>query len=87
MKPSDVASKNQETIWNDVFVPPNPSDHIAISVQLQPGDQVCISKLRGVFEKGYLGNWSDEIYKIASTIEIHPKRFYERATCMQLVRK
>ena len=72
MKPSDVDSKNQETIWNDVFVPSNPFNHVAISVQLQPGDQVRISKLRGVFEKGYLGNWSDEIYEIASIVKSSP---------------
>lgn len=33
---------------------------------IQVGDQVRISKVKSVFAKGYLANWTEEVFKIAS---------------------
>jgi len=42
-------------------------------IKFKVGDSVRISRLKGIFEKGYLPNWSEEIftvYQIKNTIPV-----------------
>ena len=44
-------------------------------VRFQVGDKVRISKMKGVFEKGYLPNWSTEIYTIDHVQRTNPTTY------------
>jgi transposase InsO family protein len=62
MSPLEAAKqKNHFTVWKhqESFTTPSSS-----SSSLRVGDHVRISKVKKTFEKGYLSNWSEEIFKI-----------------------
>jgi transposase InsO family protein len=42
----------------------------------QLGDLVRLSRLKGVFNKGYIGNWTEEIFVIAKIIHSKPYTLY-----------
>lgn len=44
---------------------------------LRVGDLVRISKVKGTFEKGYMGNWTVEIFKINKIIDSRPYTLYK----------
>ncbi|XP_071055718.1 uncharacterized protein [Onthophagus taurus] len=61
MKPSEINSKSVEkTLLDTVY------NHIKIagSGKFRVGDTVRISKYKHVFDKGYLPNWTAELFKI-----------------------
>ena len=58
--PNAVNLENTQQIANRMY-PPKTTPHWTFQV----GDQVRISKYKHVFEKGYLQNWTDEIFTIA----------------------
>jgi hypothetical protein len=62
MKPVDVNLKKQESIYHNVF-PPNESLPIK-PPKYRVGVLVRVSKIKGVFEKGYTANWSTEIFTV-----------------------
>ena len=64
------ASMTEETL-----VPPKPAPHQQ-DPGLKVGDKVRISKAKNVFEKGYLPNWTEEIFTIARCLNTKP-RVYE----------
>ena len=39
------------------------------------GDHVCISKVRGVFTKGYEPNWSEEVFTIVQQKKVQPPMY------------
>ena len=58
-KPVDVNNSNVDEIRKTFHQKPNTT-----SSDLKIGDKVRISKVKSVFEKGYLPNWTDEIFSI-----------------------
>ena len=45
---------------------------------LKVGDKVRISRIKGIFEKGYLPNWSEEVFEIDSEIIESSDLYIER---------
>jgi hypothetical protein len=45
---------------------------LKIKPKLKVGDRVRISRIKGLFEKGYLPNWSEELYVIDEVLETIP---------------
>ncbi|XP_071054985.1 uncharacterized protein [Onthophagus taurus] len=69
MKPSQINSKSVENkLLNTVY------NHIKIAGKgnFNVGDVVRISKHKHVFDKGYLPNWTTELFKIVKTQITNP---------------
>ena len=71
MAPLDVNGKNKAEIWFRLYSDPIPYKETKLKV----GDTVRISKTRRVFKKGYLPQWSEEIFKIIRRKSTQPPTF------------
>ena len=59
MAPSQVSAQNQEKVLQRQY------GHDGKGVpKLRMSDRVCVSKYKGMFEKGYAANWSEEMFTI-----------------------
>ena len=58
MKPADVNQENAQLVWERLYGK-DPRYQKTIK-DIEEGDRVRISKMKGQFEKGYLPNWSRE---------------------------
>jgi hypothetical protein len=58
MKPAEVNKNNEKLTFDKVFDPKSVED---IKFIFKVGNFVRISKLKGLFEKGYIANWSTEV--------------------------
>jgi len=64
MKPIDAALKeNESEVWDNVYNSASKNAKTS-SAKFKLGDTVRISRIKGLFEKGYLPNWSEALYKI-----------------------
>ena len=64
MTPSQVNTKNQEEVWQRLY------GHDGKGVpKFRVSNRVRISKFKRLFEKGYIANWSEEMFTIH---EVHP---------------
>ena len=62
--PSQVNAKNQEEVWQRLY------GHDGKGVpKFRVSNRVRISKFKRLFEKGYMANWSEEMFTIH---EVHP---------------
>ena len=68
-KPILVAKKNEEQIWHTLY-DTGPSRRMKFKFNV--GDQVRISKMKRIFEKGYLPGWTEEIFTISKRIPRRP---------------
>ena len=66
--PSSVTKNNEKDVWLTLYGNQPPKKGYAFKV----GDEVRISKSKGLFEKGYLPNWSEEIFTIAKRLPRNP---------------
>lgn len=64
MKPADVTVENAMLVWDRLYGKDKRNKRTAINVD--EGNTVRISKAKGVFEKGYLPNWSREEFFVES---------------------
>ena len=63
-------SNNQITVIENTL---NKTNNIAKGkAKFKLGDRVRISRIKGVFEKGYLPNWSEEVYIIEGVLNTTP---------------
>ena len=65
MKPADVSKSNESKVLAKLFPPTRARERIRPKFNV--GDRVRVSKLKGLFTKGYEPNWSNEqftVYKI-----------------------
>lgn len=69
--PVSVTWKNQDEIWQNLYGKPMRER----KPKFQPGDVVRISKNKQVFEKGYLPNWTEEIFTIVKRIPGNPPTY------------
>jgi len=68
MTPSEVNSENEDAVRARMF-PPKAKK---FKWKYQVGDNVRISIARRVFRKGYVGNWSEEIFTIVARHPTQP---------------
>jgi hypothetical protein len=67
MTPSQVDTSNENTIAKRLYpIKPKPKWKFDV------GDKVRISKAKRVFKKGYLPNWTDELFTIVERFPTHP---------------
>lgn len=72
MKPTQVSKKNEKHLLNTVY------SHMKISHpkrKFKVNDYVRISKVRGVFDKKYLPNWSTEIFQVTKVQLTNPTTY------------
>ena len=68
MAPNEVSSLNLGQVWHSIHGPPK----FIKTPDFKVGDHVRISKAKKTFEKGYLPNWSTEIFTIHSVKRTNP---------------
>ena len=67
MAPSEVTSANQETVWQRLY------GHESVGTpKFTVGDRVRISKAKRHFEKGYMANWTEELFTIVDAHRSEP---------------
>ena len=67
MTPNQVNSDNQEEVAKRTYPP-----KVKPEWKYKIGDKVRISRYKHIFEKGYLPNWSEEIFTIADCFPTNP---------------
>ena len=72
-KPSEVNKSNEVKLWLHQYGKVKKAKRKS---KFQVGERVRISKVKGLFEKGYLPNWSEEIFTVASiNRKYHPMTY------------
>ena len=69
IRPADVTTKNEKKIWHTLYDHSPPKN---VKYKFKIGDQVRISKIKRKFEKGYLPNFSKEIFTISKQVPRDP---------------
>ena len=64
LAPSQVNRENQEEVWQRLYGGVKPSEPKPFPL----GARVRISKAKGIFEKGYLPNWTEELFTISEVL-------------------
>lgn len=85
MAPTEVTFKNEGQVLGALYGKSWESDGIDQGDRIRRrkmakhrvGDFVRISKLKGVFKKGYIGNWTEEIFVIEQIIDRAPFPVYK----------
>ena len=71
-QPNDVTPENEDEVYRVLYKKrPRPGRRLSV------GDYVRISKTKHVFEKGYLPNYTEEVFKISRVISNHTPHRYE----------
>ena len=63
-RPIDVTSTNAGELREEVYGKKNKTDKVKNDIKV--GDVVRISKVKSVFAKGYLPNWTEELFTVAN---------------------
>ena len=66
MAPRMVSFENREEVFNKLY----PNKDIKTKCKLKVGWRVRIPRKKGIFEKGYAPNWSEEIYIISNVQQV-----------------
>ena len=62
MRPVDASKEeNESEVWENLF---RDDEQANKSKKFKIGDTVRISRIKGIFEHGFLPNWTEQIYKI-----------------------
>ena len=62
MRPIDASKiENESEIWENLF---RDDEQAKTSKKFKIGDTIRISRIKGIFEHGFLPNWTEQIYKI-----------------------
>ena len=69
-KPINVTQKNEREVWHTLYGEREKKE--PVKYKFEVGDQVRISKMKRTFEKGYLPNFSKEIFTVSQQIPRHP---------------
>ena len=70
MAPRMVSFDNREEVFNKLY----PNKNLKTKCKLKVGWRVRIPRKKGIFEKGYAPNWSEEIYIISN---VHQVKIFE----------
>ena len=71
MRPTDVTVDNEKQMWHTLY-DDDDDDEEHVKYKFKIGDQVRISKIKRTFEKGYLPNFSKEIFTISKQVPCYP---------------
>ena len=71
MAPDDVSPTNKARVWLRLYADPVSYKEPSLRV----GDAVRISKARRTFKKGYLPQWTEEIFSIVERKSTQPPTF------------
>lgn len=71
MPPREVTHDNSEVVWHRLYSP-REKDWSTPSEVLDKNDHVRISKARKTFHKGYLPQWSEEIFRVDHLCKTNP---------------
>ena len=63
--PERVTQINAQEIWHRLYGKDFVKRSTRVRFKFKVGDKVRISKKKGTFEKGYLPNWTEEVFSIA----------------------
>ena len=69
-KPINVTQNNEREVWHTLYGEREKEG--PVKYKFEVGDQVRISKMKRTFEKGYLPNFSKEIFTVSQQIPRHP---------------
>jgi len=69
MKPVQVNKKNEPLVWHTLY---GKTIEVPIRYKFSVGDHVRISKTKKIFDKGYLPNWTTEIFVISERLPRRP---------------
>ena len=69
LQPSHVTKSNENQVWNNLY---GSLVRRPVHFKFQINDSVRISKVKRTFEKGYLPNWTEEIFTITERIPRQP---------------
>jgi hypothetical protein len=72
--PVDVTTGNAGEVWEKMYGD-DEDRAVAREPKLKVGDKVRISKTRRVFGKGYLPNWTEEIFTVNEAIRTKPTTY------------
>ena len=82
MTPNQVNKDNEHHVWNTLYGKRQKSG----KPKLKVGDIVRISKTRRTFKKGYLPNWSDELFTVAVVKRTNPGTYHNKEENGDLVK-
>lgn len=77
MKPSEVTEENEQKLLKTVY---NRIKLAEIKSKFHVGDYVRISKFRGAFDKGYMPNWSAEVFLVRQVRLTNPTTYLLKDT-------
>ena len=69
-KPINVTQNNEREVWHTLYGEREKKE--PVKYKFEVGDQVRISKMKRTFEKGYLPNFSKEIFTVSQQIPRQP---------------
>ncbi|CAB4033161.1 uncharacterized transposon-derived [Paramuricea clavata] len=69
MRPVDVNEDNESIVWQKLY---GEESDKSVRFKFNIGDQVRISKARRTFKKGYLPNWTEEVFTITKRVLRRP---------------
>ena len=72
MKPNEVNKGNEDALWIKLY---GDVEFLGVA-KLKIGDKVRISRVKGIFEKGYIYNWSHEVFEIYKIRKTEPVLYY-----------
>ena len=82
MTPTEASKKeNEETAFENINIPLK----IKNIQKFKVGDTVRISRIKGLFEKGYLPNWSEEIYTVCEVKNTVPFTYILKDTSGDII--
>ena len=73
MAPEQVTQDQSKRVWDNLYpskVNPRPKHTFQI------GDSVRLSKARRVFKKGYLPNWTEELFTVSGVMRTRPETYH-----------
>ena len=76
--PKNVNTNNQKQIWKQQYKSSVKSR--AVKKKFKVGDIVKISRTKKTFEKGYLPNFTKEVFAVANALNTNPPTYYLRDT-------
>jgi hypothetical protein len=69
MRPVDVNKSNENIVWQTLY---GKESKKLIKFKFSIGDQVRISKAKRTFKKGYLPNWTEEVFTVTKRVPRQP---------------
>ena len=75
--PSNVTKENEQEIWRRMYRHHYNSENSNNLNVVSKDAPIRLSKFKGVFDKGYLPNWTEEFFKVSSSAKKGKRRVYK----------